>query len=125
MINRYTQLAVACALAVATPVFAQSGDAAKGEKVFQQCKTCHTVDKGGKNGVGPNLFGFLGRKAGSVEGFSYSEAMKTSGIVWDEAMLTDYVKDPKKLIPGNKMAFIGLKRQEQIDDLIAYLKKAQ
>lgn len=111
-------------LAVAAPTGAHSADAAKGERIFQQCKTCHTVEKGGKNGVGPNLSGVLGRKAGTLEGFSYSEAMKNSGIVWDEAALAEYIRDPKKGIPGNKMAFIGLKRQEQIDDVIAYLKKA-
>lgn len=108
--------------ALAAPTAALGADAAKGERIFQQCKTCHSVEKGGKNGVGPNLSGVMGRKAGTLAGFSYSEAMKNAGIVWDEAQLAEYVSDPKKRIPGNKMAFVGLKRQEQIDDLIAYLK---
>lgn len=103
---------------------AQSGDAAKGERAFSQCKTCHTVDKGGKNGVGPNLAGVFGRKAGTVDGFKYSEAMTGSGIVWDGKTLAEYLKDPKGRIPGNKMAFVGIKRQDQLDDLIAYLQKA-
>ena len=103
---------------------AQTGDATKGERAFGQCKTCHTVDKGGRNGVGPNLFGFLGRKAGTIDGFKFSEAMTGSGIVWDEKTLSEYLKDPKGRIPGNKMVFVGIKRQDQLDDLIAYLQKA-
>lgn len=103
---------------------AQTGDAAKGERVFGQCKTCHTMDKGGKNGVGPNLAGVFGRKAGTVDGFKFSEAMTGSGIVWDEKVLAEYLKEPKSRIPGNKMAFVGIKRQDQLDDLIAYLQKA-
>lgn len=115
---------IGTALAAGVPIAALGADAAKGERVFQQCKTCHTLEKGGKNGVGPNLSGVMGRKAGALEGFSYSEAMKNAGIVWDEAQLAEYIKDPKKRIPGNKMVFVGLKRQEQIDDVIAYLKEA-
>lgn len=103
---------------------AQTGDAAKGERVFGQCKTCHTVDKGGKSGVGPNLAGVFGRKAGTIDGFKFSEAMTGSGIVWDEKVLAEYLKDPKGRIPGNKMIFVGIKRQDQLDDLIAYLQKA-
>jgi cytochrome c len=103
---------------------AQTGDATKGERVFAQCKTCHTVDKGGRSGVGPNLFGFFGRKAGTIDGFKFSEAMTGSGIVWDEKTLSEYLKDPKGRIPGNKMVFVGIKRQDQLDDLIAYLQKA-
>ena len=104
---------------------AQSGDKAKGERAFNQlCKTCHIVERGKKPGLGPNLFGFFGRKAGAGEGFKYSEAMVASGIVWDESTLAEYLKDPKSRIPGNKMVFVGIKRQDQLDDLIAYLKKA-
>ncbi len=104
---------------------AQTGDATKGERAFKQlCTTCHTVDKGGRNGVGPNLFGFLGRKAGTIDGFKFSEAMTGSGIVWDEKTLSEYLKDPKGRIPGNKMVFVGIKRQDQLDELIAYLQKA-
>lgn len=121
---RIAAAAVLGILASASAASAQSGDAAKGERIFAQCKTCHTIDKGGRNGVGPNLFGFLGRKAGTAEGFKFSEAMTGSGIVWDEAILGEYVKNPKGRIPGNKMAFVGLKRQDQIDDLVAYLQKA-
>lgn len=122
--KRCAAVLAAAALTVAAPTVALAADTAKGARVFQQCKTCHTVEKGGKNGVGPNLFDVFGRKAGTVEGFGYSEAMKGAGFNWDETRIAQYVKDPKNFLPGNKMAFAGLKRQEQIDDLIAYLRDA-
>jgi cytochrome c len=103
---------------------AQTGDAAKGERVFSQCKACHTVDKGGRNGIGPNLFGVFGSKAGATAGFAFSNEMKASGIVWDDKTMAEYLKDPKGRIPGTKMVFAGVRRPEQLDDLMAYLKKA-
>jgi cytochrome c len=103
---------------------AQSGDAAKGERVFAQCKACHTVEKGGRNGIGPNLFGIFGSKAGVVEGFNFSDALKASGIAWDDKTMAEFLKDPKGRIPGNKMVFAGIRRPDQLDDLLAYLKKA-
>jgi cytochrome c len=113
------------ATAAVSEAAAQSGDAAQGEHLFnQQCKTCHTVDKDGRNGVGPNLHGVFGRKAGTAQGFSASEAMTKSGIAWDDKSLAEYLKDPKGRVPGGKMVYAGLKRQEQLDDMIAYLKKA-
>jgi cytochrome c len=108
-----------------TAAMAQSGNASRGERLFnQQCKACHTLDQGGASPVGPNLHGLLGRKAGGVQGFSYSDAMKKSGIVWDDKTLGDYLKDPKGRVPGTKMVYAGLKRQEQLDDMVAYLHKA-
>jgi cytochrome c len=113
---------LASAAAVA---LAQSADATRGERLFnQQCKICHTVDKGGRNGVGPNLFGLFGSKAAAVEGFQFSEAMKKSGIVWDDKTVADYLKDPKGRVPDGKMVYAGLKQQAQVDDMVAYLKKA-
>lgn len=103
---------------------AQSGDAAKGERVFAQCKACHTVEKGGRNGIGPNLFGIFGSKAGTVEGFKFSDELKASGIVWDDKTMAEFLKDPKGRIPGNKMVFAGIRRPDQLNDLLAYLKKA-
>src|SRR5258708_10702148 len=104
---------------------AQSGDATRGERLFnQQCKACHTVEKGGRNGIGPNLFGMFGQKAGAVEGFSFSEAMQKSGIVWDDKTMAEYLKDPKGRVPDGQMVYAGLKQQAQLDDMIAYLKKA-
>ena len=96
-------------------------DAAAGEKGFVVCKACHQVGGSAKNAVGPVLNGLFGRKAGTVEGYSYSVANKNSGITWDEATFTDYIKDPKAKIPGTKMAFAGIKDEQKIKDLIAYL----
>jgi cytochrome c len=109
----------------ATMALAQSGDATRGERLFnQQCKACHTVEKGGRNGIGPNLFGIFGQKAAAVEGFSFSEAMQKSGIVWEDKTMSDYLKDPKTRVPGGKMVYAGLKQQAQLDDMLAYLHKA-
>ena len=109
----------------ATMALAQSGDATRGERLFnQQCKACHTVEKGGRNGIGPNLFGIFGQKAAAVEGFSFSEAMQKSGIVWDDKTMADYLKDPKARVPDGKMVYAGLKQQAQLDDMVAYLRKA-
>ena len=74
-----------------------------------------------KNKVGPELNGLIGRKAGSVEGFNYSAAMKNSGITWDDATFKEYLADPKKKVPGNKMLFPGVKDETERDDLAAYL----
>src|SRR5476649_1821509 len=90
---------------------ARAQSAESGERTFnQQCKSCHTVEKGGPSTLGPNLFGVIGRKAGSAAGFASSDAMKTSGITWDEASLADYLKDPAAKVPETKMVFAGLKR---------------
>ncbi len=102
---------------------AQAQDAAAGEKVFLQCRACHQVGETAKNAVGPVLNGLFGRKAGLVEGYSYSEANKNSGFTWDEATFRDYIKDPKAKIPGTKMIFAGIKDEQRINDLVAYLKQ--
>jgi cytochrome c len=112
---------VAIALLVA-PALAD-GDAVKGEKVFAKCKACHTTEAA-KNRVGPTLAGVFGRTAGTVEGFKYSDAMKGSGVVWDDETISQYLEAPKTFIPGNKMAFPGLKKEDDREDVIAYLKQA-
>lgn len=115
----------AAALYALTISPAEAQDAAAGLKAFNaKCKTCHTVDKGGKNLVGPNLHGVFGAKAAGKEGFAYSDAMKNSGIVWDEQTVREYVADPKKRVPENKMAFVGIKRESELSDIVAYLKAA-
>src|SRR5215216_1814345 len=100
---------------------AQAQDAAAGEKIFLQCRACHQVGDAAKNAVGPVLNGLFGRKAGMVEGYTYSSANKNSGITWDEATFQEYIKDPRAKIPGTKMVYAGLKDDKRINDLIAYL----
>ena len=118
---RHFVFALGAALIASAPAHAQ--DAAAGEKVFAQCRACHQVGDSAKNAVGPVLNGLFGRKAGSVEGYSYSAANKNSGITWDEAVFSEYIKDPKAKIPGTKMIYAGLKDEQRIKDLIAYLHR--
>jgi cytochrome c len=101
-----------------------AGDAAAGKAVFGRCQICHAIDAGQPSAVGPNLHGIFGRRAGTAEGYDYSPAMKQSGIVWDDATLAKYLKDPSGFIPGNKMAFPGLKNDKDVADLLAYLHRA-
>lgn len=115
--------ALASAVLFAVPAHAE-GDAAAGEKVFAKCKACHENEKG-VNKVGPTLKGVVGRKAASVPDYKYSEAMLAKGaegVVWDEATLAKYLPDPKAFVPKTKMAFAGLKKPEDVANVIAYLK---
>ena len=102
---------------------ANAQDPVEGEKVFATCKACHQIGEGAKNAIGPELNGVVGRKAGSVAGYSYSDANKNSGITWDESNLTGYLKDPKAKVPGTKMLFAGIKDETKVQDLIAFLKQ--
>src|SRR5258707_2162271 len=88
---------------------ARAADTAAGQAAFAKCKICHTLEAGGRSPVGPNLHGVFGRKAGSLGGYAYSAAMKNSGIVWDDETLAKYLRDPRGSMPGNKMAFPGIK----------------
>ena len=121
---------IACATAVLVtlplsllPEASVAQDAASGEKVFTACKACHQIGEGAKNAVGPLLNGLFGRKSGTIEGYSYTAANKNSGITWDEAAFRDYIKDPKAKIPGTKMVYVGLKDEQKVNDLVAYLKQ--
>lgn len=98
-----------------------TGDAAAGETVFAQCKTCHLVEEG-KNGVGPSLYGVIGREAGTVAGFNYSDANANSGVTWTPEVLFEYLEAPREFMPGTRMAFPGLKDPQDRADVIAYLK---
>ncbi|WP_296344285.1 cytochrome c family protein [Reyranella sp.] len=119
-----TIVAISLGLA-ALPAWAQSGEASRGQRVFnQQCRACHTLDKGGAQTAGPNLHGVFGRKAGTGEGYASSDAMKASGIVWDDTTMAEYNRDPKGKVPGTKMVFNGVKQAGQLADLVAYLKEA-
>ena len=109
------------ALAISAEVHAQ--DAAAGEKVFGVCKMCHQIGETAKNAVGPQLNGLIDRKSGSVPGYSYSAANKNSGLTWDEATFHDYIQNPKAKVPGTKMIYAGLKDEQKISDLIAFLKQ--
>ena len=126
--NNWITAAAVIAAGMATaggPAAAQSGEASKGQRVFNtQCKSCHTLEKDGTQVTGPNLHGLFGRKAGTGAGYAYSDAMKNSGIVWDEATLAEYNRDPKGKVPGTKMLYNGVKNAGQLADLVAYLKEA-
>jgi cytochrome c len=113
-------LAAMAVVAFSTNAFA-AGDPVKGKSVFQRCAICHKVEKDGGNGLGPNLFGVVGRKAGTVPGFSYSAAMKGSGIVWSVDKIAAYVTHPAAVVPGNRMAFAGIGNPDQVSDVVAYL----
>jgi cytochrome c len=110
-------------LLAAVPAIAQAGDVAAGERVFKRCLVCHMVGPDAQTRVGPVLNGLIGRRAGTYEGFKYTEANKNSGIVWDEATLAKYLKNPRAMIPGTSMTFPGIRKDEEIADLIAYLKQ--
>lgn len=98
------------------------GDLANGRRQFAKCRSCHVIEKGGDNRVGPALHGVFGRTAGSAAGFNYSPALKGAGFVWDAGKLDQWLADPKGFLPGNRMTFVGLKQEKDRRDVIAYIK---
>lgn len=110
---------------LSAPVMAQSADVEAGKKVFNKCRACHAVGPGATNKVGPTLNGVTTEPVGSAEGYNFSPAFKKfadAHPAWDDALFTEWLTDPKKLVPGTKMAFPGLKKPEEITAVIAYLK---
>lgn len=98
-----------------------TADLANGQSKFALCRSCHTLNEGGANMTGPNLYGLFGRKAASHEKFNYSDAMKGAGFTWDAAHLDQWIADPRAMLPGNRMTFVGVKDAKDRTDLIAYL----
>ena len=118
-------LATVLAAALAGPLAFAEGDPARGERVFKQCKACHTVERGAKHTVGPNLHGVVGRQAGTAEGYKrYSKGLKTAGFTWDAKLLDQYLRSPRKMIKDSRMPFLGLKKERDRADVIAYLMEA-
>jgi cytochrome c len=126
----YQPLARGLAITLALASFAGSakaepvgagGDPVRGGRLFLQCRACHNVDQNGPNGVGPNLWGVVGAKAGSKSGYHYSESITASGLVWTPAKLDEWLTQPTALVPGTHMAFQGVSSAESRRDIIAYL----
>lgn len=126
MRNVFIAALFALASGFLAPAHAQgAGDPDAGRRVFNQCRACHTIDQGGRNGVGPNLFGIVGRRAASIEGFRYSANMREMGEanhVWTLDNLRSYLTDPKAVVPRGIMSFPGLRNPTQLNDLLAFLQ---
>ncbi|MDR3422022.1 MAG: cytochrome c family protein [Xanthobacteraceae bacterium] len=118
-----TRFIVAAALIAVSTGAGLAQDVEKGATVFKKCMPCHKIGAGATNLVGPELDGLDGRKSGSAPNFNYSDANKNSGIVWNETTFKEYIKDPRAKIPNTKMIFAGIKNEQEINDLWAYLKQ--
>lgn len=123
MANAGCAMVLAVFMTGTSGVSASAADVAAGKTVFNQCRACHRVGENARNGVGPTLNGLIGRKAGTLKGYNFSSANKKSGLTWDEATFREYIKNPRKKMPGTKMAYGGLRQDKKIDDLLAYLKQ--
>lgn len=117
----YFATAAAAALMLLTCAPAAGADVTRGERIYRRCQGCHSIDA---NRVGPRHAGLFGRRAGSLDDYNYSDAMRGSGVVWDESTLDRFLATPRKFIPGTKMPFAGIADAQERADLIAYLKKA-
>jgi cytochrome c len=112
---------IAIAIVAALPASASAQDLAAGEQSFRKCQPCHDIGEGAKVKLGPPLNGLDGRKAGTYEGFNYSEVNKNSGIVWSAETFPSYIRNPMQAMPGTRMAFVGIRNDKEIADLWAYL----
>jgi cytochrome c len=121
--NMAKKLIVAAALVAISSVPSMAQDAQKGRMVFNVCLVCHAIGPGAQNKIGPELNGLDGRKAGTAPNFDYSDANKNSGIVWNEETFADYIKNPAGKIPDTKMTFAGVKNEQQVKDLWAYISQ--
>jgi cytochrome c len=119
----WSRLITGTALAAALATAAVAQDVTAGEKTFNACRACHEIGDGAKNEVGPVLNGVVGRKSGSYPGYNYSDANKNSGLIWDEVTLQEYLKNPRAKVPGTTMLFPGLKKDDDIVNVIAFLKQ--
>lgn len=124
--NGFTKGLSIVALSLALPFAAQASepDLAKGAKVFKKCQACHTLEEGGANKVGPNLFGIFTRPAASAEGFNYSDAMTAKGAeigTWTDETMTAYLAKPRDFVPGTNMSFAGLRKESDLTNIIAFL----
>jgi cytochrome c len=117
------KLIAAAALIATSTAVSLAQDVKKGAIVFKQCQACHSIGPGAKNKIGPELNGLDGRTAGIVPNFNYSDANRNSGVVWNEANFKEYVKYPRAKVPGTKMIFPGLKNEQEVNDLWAYVKQ--
>ncbi len=120
--NKFVRFAAAALAAIFLVAPSQAADAKKGQALFGRCAACHNAAKGGPNQIGPNLYGIVGRKAGTKPGFSYSAAMRGSGLVWTRQKLNAYIAHPYQVVRGTRMAFAGIPDASQRADLIAYLE---
>jgi cytochrome c len=114
-------LSLTVAISAAAGGAALAQDVAAGEKVFNKCRACHQIGETAKNSVGPELNGLFGRKSGTAAGYKFSDANVNSGITWSPEIFAEYIRDPKAKIPGTKMVFAGLKSEQEVKDLTAFL----
>ena len=116
--------AQATALDATDTTLSAAGDAKKGKRLFNRCKACHNLTAAPRHRMGPNLNGLFGRHSAAAEGYKYSKAMLATNFVWDEAKLDEWLAKPKAFLPGNKMIFPGLKKEQDRKNIIAYLRDA-
>jgi len=117
------QLVIAAVILTASTGVTLAQDVEAGESSFKKCMPCHDIGEDAKNKVGPELNGLDGRKAGTAEGFNYSDANKNSGITWSEATFKEYIKDPRAKVPGTKMIFPGVKNEKEVNNLWAFVSQ--